>query len=1298
MVGRLVDALRINSKEEIGKLIMSTSLADYPWRYSYKTSSLTKDGHTVDILREFYIPLLQRAVRYDRVAGYFRSSSLALASRGFSTFVSRDGKVRLIAGADLHPQDVQAIINGQGKLDDALQEALDNPAQWREAELRGVELLSWMVRQGYLEIRVALRVHSQTGQAISLDSGVDGYVHEKWALAYDAEGNCLYASGSWNESQTALAHNAENVDVDCSWQGSKEQAKIADAQRDFEALWNDQHPAFKVVDLPTAVKERLISFSEQIQFPVEMDGKPALLERPTLSPLEQARFQLIKYAPLMPNGQYVGLYTAPVQPWPHQIVVAHRLIDNYPASGLMCDEVGLGKTIEAGLVFRALYLSERAKRILIAAPASLTQQWQREMASKFLLPFRRVRSGPSLQLDYLLPQEGSAPASGLYDADLSIISTGLMTRQERRQALKSAQQFDLVLLDESHYARRSNSQRGVRGYPQYNNLYKTLQDLIRPATKSLLLATATPMQLDPVEVSDLIALTNRVGAFKYDPSLTLRYYQLTAALSQGQALEREEWALLRAAVTSIEHLDPVLWRYLLEVVIDPFSKIDLEQWLKSGVVPQSINHPALARLLFAAAPLSRVMQRHTRDLLKIYRNKGKLKAGLAKRQVITPPRIVFTPQEARVESFLHEYCEGLREAMLNNGECKPNQTALGFYLSFLRLRFASSLRALKLTVQRRLDRVQATLIQQLSESTSAEDRAELEDLLLEGGEDDLEAVDSLLRNRTPEDLRWERDCLQALRQEVEDLSQVSSKMQVLLMVLGRRKQPSGRIQQTVIFTRFFDTLEDIVERIQAVHPHARIGTYSGQGGSYFDVDLLSMVGCEREKIKHRFVQGEIDILVCTDAAAEGLNLQTADMLINFDLPWNPMKVEQRIGRIDRIGQRHSEISVLNLCYADSAEQFVYERLMQRLEKAGLVVGTQQFSLLPVTVDEFEQLAAKTLDEQQLEKIALERARQQREHNKLLEIPAQELFDIYTRLEMQYRSLPLPVTLAQIWRSLIESEYLKSCGCQFSPCARYITLNGVDPLIDGSNLTVDRELMDVGLPGEEPLHFASYGDPVFDHLLTHLTALAEAGGAVQVILAESDGIRQAAIAFCDTESGASRLAQKFDELESHGVSGDVVPDATLNGYAEKVAEDAQLIARTLLRVGAVERLNQQQAAAQVLTNNLTLQRLMDASLRRGHTKDLATELLRDVEGHVVRRERGLRISEISDSYKSCLGHGLIQPVWMQSGGIGHLDVPKVMMESALDVGYRLIEKTKKKKSELTASELIQRLERNPLEVV
>ena len=220
-------------------------------------------------------------------------------------------------------------------------------------------------------------------------------------------------------------------------------------------------------------------------------------------------------------------------------------------------------------------------------------------------------------------------------------------------------------------------------------------------------------------------------------------------------------------------------------------------------------------------------------------------------------------------------------------------------------------------------------------------------LTAEDDEDNEDVIATVLKHRTPDDLAWERRRLSAMLVTLEDLSAPASKMQVLLEALQKRRiHSTGRIRQTIIFTRFFDTLTDIVTRLRHIDPSMLIGTYSGQGGQYTDPQSKRLVGVDRDDVKQRFLRGEIDVLVCTDAAAEGLNLQTADWLINFDLPWNPMKVEQRIGRIDRIGQRHEHIYVLNLCYVDSAEQIVYDRLLTPWYKPGASWGHNSSPCFP----------------------------------------------------------------------------------------------------------------------------------------------------------------------------------------------------------------------------------------------------------------------------------------------------------------------------------------------------------------
>jgi hypothetical protein len=249
-----------------------------------------------------------------------------------------------------------------------------------------------------------------------------------------------------------------------------------------------------------------------------------------------------------------------------------------------------------------------------------------------------------------------------------------------------------------------------------------------------------------------------------------------------------------------------------------------------------------------------------------------------------------------------------------------------------------------------------------------------------------------------------------------------------------------------------------------------------------------MMRVSREEVKKQFLQENIDVLLCTDAAAEGLNLQTADLLINFDLPWNPMKVEQRVGRIDRIGQKHDTVEVLNLCYADSVEATIYGRLLERLEGACQTVGPMPFSLLPVGEKDFQDLAAGTLSEEDLERRSREDLERQQKDFARLDISPRERLSLYCRLEEQWKKDPLPVSLEDIWKVLGESAYLQSRGAAFAEedprvlLLRNMNLPGVS---DGTALTVDREIYETGVVSTKgDLHFASYGDPVFDGLVEY----------------------------------------------------------------------------------------------------------------------------------------------------------------------------------------------------------------------
>jgi hypothetical protein len=1281
---------------------------DHPWRISYRTSSLTPDGKPLNILQDFYLPALRRAVAYDRVAGYFRSSSLAAASQGFSAFVANQGKVRLIVGADLDPRDVQTVLEYSkdpsgaqaleaDPLENLLNQELGDQESWSEPVKNGVQLLAYLLAEEFLEIRVAFRINAETSETLSFDSVEDGYVHMKWGLFRDREGNRLYISGSLNESKQALTLNAENIDVHCDWKGDTDRLRVEEAEQEFESLWADENPSLRVLTLPEAVKKRLIKVAEGVSRPVEIDGTSDVpLQVAPPSALEWLRFALIKDGPKLPGGLFVGMETAPVKPWPHQEVVARRIIETWPFSYLLCDEVGLGKTIEAGLIIRSLYLSGLIKRVFIAAPASLTKQWQREMATKFLLPFARTTGGAHPTHEYLLPFEYQETSGSLFSPDLNILSTGLLTRQDREGDLATAANFDLTLVDEAHYARRQNPTRGNREEPRFGRLHRVLTQHVRPKSASLLLATATPMQLDPIEVFDLIQLTKRVGAFLYDPSLAQWYYDILGRLVHGGEVSEAEWAFLRKAILAIQNQDPSHFAYLQNVVVDPTIRLAVRIWLQNGQPPTDRDLPGTLRLIFAASPLCRVMLRHNRALLEIYRANGQLDANLAERIIYPLPRITFTPQEQHCYDQLEQYCRELAVQVQAGGNRTQQIAILGFYLSFLRLRFASSLFAIRQTLRRRLQRVKATLREFILREGEVLSNLDLEDLL-EEGDDDTPFVEAFLENRRPEDLKWEYHYLTQMLQPLEDLSGPSSKMQFLLRALDERRiSGTNRLQQTVIFSRFYDTLTDIVERLRRVEGRMLIGTYSGQGGQYTDTKKWRLVGADREDIKRRFLRGEIDVLVCTDAAAEGLNLQTADLLINFDLPWNPMKVEQRIGRIDRIGQKYDRVYVLNLCYAGSAEEIVYGRLLHRLADIGAIVGSQQISLLPVTREEFQELAEKKLSEVELERRAKERIEAAKRQAMSREIPAQDLYHIYTRLAQPVAS---PISLDSIWEALSQSKYLQDLGCLIFPDIdkRTIVLQNMPGVLDGTGLTVSREVYEYGIEGfEGSLHFASHGDFVFEAVVNQILSFEPPRGVKKIEVSRPGNmgivVSYAISSFDEGGNRGIKVLSSLNELanlrihESSEIT-DAEYDYLLSDFQKKITNEFRYVELAEM----IQVLNEEAGLCQLLLDYLIVESILKYRKELEESDQYFWTEVKLLDSYIAEKESVL-IPDIPPIRAQKLHDSLFEITLPATGGPARMNAPNFLLRGSMDAVCRLASRRRIKKAELLTNDVIAALER------
>ena len=131
----------------------------------------------------------------------------------------------------------------------------------------------------------------------------------------------------------------------------------------------------------------------------------------------------------------------------------------------------------------------------------------------------------------------------------------------------------------------------------------------------------------------------------------------------------------------------------------------------------------------------------------------------------------------------------------------------------------------------------------------------------------------------------------------------------------------------VVFTQYADTMDYVRERLLTAG-YRRLGCYSGRGGEVYNVESGSWTEVTKSEIKTRFRSGELEVLIGTDSMSEGLNLQTSGRLINYDMPWNLMRVEQRIGRVDRIGASYKDIRISNYFYADTVEEQVYKGIAE----------------------------------------------------------------------------------------------------------------------------------------------------------------------------------------------------------------------------------------------------------------------------------------------------------------------------------------------------------------------------------
>jgi len=899
-----------------------------------ETLDIFYEGVGYKLASKFYIPVLKRTKEYWRISGYFSVDSLTVIAVGLAGLIKNNGRMRLIVGLhDISPDLIEAYRLSRERAKEILEEfgkrmsqELENLAD--EISRRRIEALAWMLANGTLEIKVALPKRTFLGLG-------NGIFHEKLMIFRDFDGCIVAATGSANETRYAYEVNGENLTVHMSWREGHSEFIMRYIDR-FEALWNDRHPDYVVFPLPEAIERKL----KEKFYPAE---------RPERDPIEDqdvlACRSLVPAAKLVLQlgeiKDFAHLGLGPLILYPHQAYVVDYVLSRYPHRAILADEVGLGKTIEAGAIIKRLLASGKVQRVLILAPKNLTRQWLDEMWNRFGLRFwlfdssKRAFVSADGEIYVLQKNQNPFDAGGI---DLIVASWHYVrgTKKKHPEILASSKYFDLIVIDEAHHIRRKRYLGSKKTEP--TRLYELVSEL-SVTSPHVLLLTATPVQLHVTETMDLLTIIGLGGPWVHEELFETYFQLLTREPSEintqdvEKCLEMLTWFIRN-------YLPKDVAEKILNSLLQGSKEAIIHNLLEGKDVKRIVNElnfNELRKLLIGLHPLQLFMVRNTRDKLK------SVGFTFPERNVQEEP-VDLSSEHKRLLEQLDQYLKeeyGLYERILKR-EARP---VIGLVKSIYHQRFVSSFTAAYYTVKNRIEFLRALLHGDKEALLRAASQI-FADEELEGDEEEVIEVMENLVNRVGRDpIIRELKKLEELEEKLRDFSLdvLSLRDPKLKKVAEVVKELVNSGNKVLVFSKYTDTVNAVVHYLLkgGYFTRSEIGMYTGEGGRLFKEGSMNPVPVSKDDIVKELEEGSLKVLVCSDAASEGINLQAASAVVNVDMPWNPAKVEQRIGRVDRIGQKANVVYIRNVWYPDSIEAQMYRALFLRKELYNIVVGPAQ---------------------------------------------------------------------------------------------------------------------------------------------------------------------------------------------------------------------------------------------------------------------------------------------------------------------------------------------------------------------
>ena len=545
--------------------------------------------------------------------------------------------------------------------------------------------------------------------------------------------------------------------------------------------------------------------------------------------------------------------------YPHQFKPVLKLLRS-PAQGiLIADEVGLGKTIEAGLIWTELRARYDFRRMLVLCPAILREKWRDELEEKMGMHPRICQNAQDLLgileneerrergFTLICSQQGLRPPRKK-DAEGSVNSP----RSRLARFLESSQNnppIDLLVIDEAQHIRNPESRTHAMGR------------LFRGASRYAVFLSATPLANKNRDLFMLLNLLD-AGAFEHErdfenvlkanqPVVELR----DRVLQSGMTVEEFRAGIVEAQGHSLLQNSEQLSLLGKEKLTD----VDLARHETRVRLAERLEHAHL---------LGHVVTRtRKRDI-----------GTQAKRKVVDQ-RVSMTPAEHEVYKLVTE--EAAKAAKLREGPVE-------FFL---------------MTPQRQMASSMVSALAHWRTKTEDWEAEEWDD------EDDGESGAAAL-TVAAEIYRDNRKRLDALEPK---LRAEDSKYNLFVKKLGRhfQKHPPEKV---IVFSTFPGTLEYLRDRLAA--DHSQWGSIVLRGGR---------TAQEKMDLVRQFRENDnVRILLSSEVGGEGIDLQFCWLVVNYDMPWNPMRLEQRIGRVDRIGQQSKKILVWNLLHQDTIDERIYK--------------------------------------------------------------------------------------------------------------------------------------------------------------------------------------------------------------------------------------------------------------------------------------------------------------------------------------------------------------------------------------